>query len=191
MQSRRGREEVESAAADAPLATLRLEEFLPYRLNVLAVLVSQALARLYGDRYGISVPEWRVLVTLGQFGVMTGKAIGAHSHMHKAKVSRAVALLEQRAFVSRRANAADHRQALLSLTAAGQAIYQEFAPVAHAFSQRLLECLSPADRAALDRAIGQLTERSAAMVAEIPPKPSRQARRTKPPAGPDGRPRAP
>ena len=80
-------------------APLKLEEFLPYRLNVVASLVSQALSRIYADRYGIGVPEWRVLVTLGQYGMMTGKAIGAHSHMHKTKVSRAVALLEKRKLV--------------------------------------------------------------------------------------------
>jgi hypothetical protein len=84
------------AQASGDTAPLKLEEFLPYRLNVLANLVSQALSRIYVERYGLGVPEWRVLVTLGQFGVMTGKAIGAHSHMHKTKVSRAVAELEKR-----------------------------------------------------------------------------------------------
>ena len=79
------------AAGRGDNAPLKLEEFLPYRLNVVASLVSQALSRIYADRYGIGVPEWRVLVTLGQFGMMTGKAIGSHSHMHKTKVSRAVA----------------------------------------------------------------------------------------------------
>ena len=59
---------------DAPL---RLDDFLPYQLNVAASLVSQALSRLYAERYGIGVPEWRVLVTLGEFESMTGKAVGA------------------------------------------------------------------------------------------------------------------
>ena len=31
-------------------APLKLEEFLPYRLNVVASLVSQALSRIYADR---------------------------------------------------------------------------------------------------------------------------------------------
>ena len=90
-------------------ASFKLEEFLPYRLNVVAALASQALSRIYTARYGIGVPEWRVLVTLGHYGVMTGKAIGAHSHMHKTKVSRAVALLESRKLLVRRANKADMR----------------------------------------------------------------------------------
>src|SRR6201987_298353 len=88
-------------------APLKLEQFLPYQLNVVASLVSLALSSVYARRYRIGVPEWRVLVTLGQYGVMTAKAIGAHSHMHKTKVSRAVALLEKRKLVARRSNRED------------------------------------------------------------------------------------
>jgi len=154
------------AQTSGDTAPLKLEEFLPYRLNVLANLVSQALSRIYVERYGLGVPEWRVLVTLGQFGVMTGKAIGAHSHMHKTKVSRAVAQLEKRKLVARRTNRADLREAFLSLTAAGRAIYEDLAPSALEFADRLLEVVEPADRAAFDRALQRLSERSAALVSE-------------------------
>ena len=142
-------------------------KFLPYRLNVVASLVSQALSRIYAERYGIGVPEWRVLVTLGQYGMMTGKAIGAHSHMHKTKVSRAVALLEKRKLVARRANRADLREAFLSLTPAGRAIYEDLAPIALDFASRLSEAIEPADRAAFERAVDRLTERSAKLAAEV------------------------
>jgi DNA-binding MarR family transcriptional regulator len=155
----------ETEAADRPgapeEAPLKLEEFLPYRLNVVASLVSQALSRVYAERYGIGVPEWRVLVTLGQYGTMSGKAVGAHSHMHKTKVSRAVALLEQRKLLARRVNRDDMREQLLSLTPAGRAIYQDLAPVAAAFAQRLAEAVDEADRAAFERALMRLTERAA------------------------------
>src|ERR1700752_4883950 len=106
-------------------APLRLEEFLPYRLNVLASLVSLALSRIYVERYGLGVPEWRVLVTLGQFGVMTGKAVGANSNIQKTKVSPAVAGLEKRKLLARRVNRSDLRESFLSLTAAGRIIYEE------------------------------------------------------------------
>lgn len=145
---------------DHPEAALKLEEFLPYRLNVCANLVSQALSRIYAERHKIGVPEWRVLVTLGQFGMMTAKAIGIHSCMHKTKVSRAVALLERRKLVARRANRADLREAFLSLTPAGRDIYNELAPIALDFAQKLLESVDPADRIALDRALKKLSERS-------------------------------
>jgi DNA-binding MarR family transcriptional regulator len=105
-------------------------------------------------------------VTLGQYGVMTGKQIGAHSHMHKTKVSRAVTQLEKRRLLARRANRADLRESLLSLTAAGRVIYEDLAPSALEFARRLMEVVEPADRAGFDRALKQLSERSAALVAE-------------------------
>jgi DNA-binding MarR family transcriptional regulator len=148
-------------------AALRLEEFLPYRLNVVASLTSLALSRIYSERYGIGVPEWRVLVTLGQYGVMTGKQIGAHSHMHKTKVSRAVAELETRKLIARKANRADKREAFLSLTGAGRAIYEDLAPSALEFARRLAEVIEPADRAAFDRAVRCLAQRSETLAAEV------------------------
>jgi DNA-binding MarR family transcriptional regulator len=152
------------AGANAPL---KLEEFLPYRLNVVASLVSQALSRIYAARYGIGVPEWRVLVTLGQYGVMTGKAIGAHSHMHKTKVSRAVAQLEKRKLIARRANRADLRESYLTLTPAGRTMYEDLAPIALDFTARLSDAIDPADRDAFNRAIDRLTERSTKLAAEV------------------------
>ena len=147
-------------------APLKLEQFLPYQLNVVASLVSQALSRVYARRYRIGVPEWRVLVTLGQFGWMNGKAICTRTHMHKTKVSRAVAVLERRRLITRRANRADMRESFLSLTAAGRSMYEDLAPHALDFARRLTEILTPSDRDAFHRALKQLTDRSAQLVAE-------------------------
>ena len=158
---------VSAQPAHADRAALKLEEFLPYRLNVCAALVTQALSRIYAERYKIGVPEWRVLVTLGEFGMMTAKAIGNHSHMHKTKVSRAVALLERRKLVARRVNRADLREAFLSLTPAGRDIYSELAPIALDFAKQLLGTVDAADRAALDRALKKLIERSSQLAADV------------------------
>ena len=153
--------------ASAPEPALKLEAFLPYRLNVLASLVSQALSRVYAERYGIGVPEWRVLVTLGEHRTMTAKAIGAHSHMHKTKVSRAVALLERRKRVGRRANRDDKREALLSLTPAGRAMYDELVPIALDFTRRLVATLDASDHRAFERTVTALIKRSTELAAEL------------------------
>jgi DNA-binding MarR family transcriptional regulator len=86
--------------------------------------------------------------------------------MHKTKVSRAVALLERRKLLVRRANRADMRESFLSLTTPGRAMYEELAPHALDFARRLTEILTPADRDAFNRALKQLTDRSAQLVAE-------------------------
>jgi DNA-binding MarR family transcriptional regulator len=158
--------DAEALAAAAENAPLKLEQFLPYQLNVVASLVSLALSRVYARRYRIGVPEWRVLVTLGQHGIMTGKAIGSHTYMHKTKVSRAVATMEKRKLLVRRTNRADMRESLLSLTAPGRKMYEEVAPHALDFVQRLTEILTPNERDTFHRALKQITDRSAQLVAE-------------------------
>ena len=164
-----------SASTDAAdKVPLKLEEFLPYRLNICAALVSLSLSHIYTERYKFGAPEWRVLMTLGQYGMMTGKAIGIHSTMHKTKVSRAVAMLERRKLLTRRANRADLREAFLSLTPAGREIYNEAAPMAINFARQLEDVIDPADRAPLLRALSKLTERAAKLTAELAKGPGRR-----------------
>ncbi len=146
---------------------LKLEDFLPYRLNVLSETVSLALSRLYSERYGIGIPEWRAIATLGQFDVITAKDVGAHSHMHKTKVSRAVAALERKGFVARRPNPDDMREAFLMLTPKGQATYRELAPLALDFASQLSAELDDGELAALERVLSRLSDRAQTIAAEV------------------------
>ncbi|MET0429245.1 MAG: MarR family transcriptional regulator, partial [Microvirga sp.] len=68
------------------MAKLLLERFLPYRLNRISTAVSLAFRTVYGPHHDLTVPEWRVLATLGQAQDMSAKAIGRHASMHKTKV---------------------------------------------------------------------------------------------------------
>jgi len=86
--------------------------------------------------------------------------------MHKTKVSRAVALLEKRKLVVRKTNRADMRESFLSLTGPGRAIYEELAPHALDFARRLTDILTSSDREAFNRALQQISDRSAQLVAE-------------------------
>src|SRR5215217_770541 len=131
-------------------AMVVLERFLPYRLNVLASLSSQALAQIYADRFGLTIPGWRVVATLGQYRVSTARDIAAHGVMHKSTVSRAVSELEARGLVERQSNRHDRREELLALTPSGQAVYEAVVPEALAFEARLVSVLTPAEQGALD-----------------------------------------
>ena len=135
---------------------LALESFLPYRLNRLADAVSREFSRIYRDRYGLTRPEWRLLATLGQYGTMTATAVGAHSAMHKTKVSRAVAALEKRRWLKRTTDADDRRIEQLTLTAEGLRIYREMVPIAEAFQRQLSKAMSAARLAEFDYGLEQL-----------------------------------
>ena len=126
---------------EARRAGVVLEEFLPYRLNVLATLVSNALAKIYRERFGLTIPGWRVIATLGQYQARTARDIALHAVMHKSTVSRVVSTLEERGLVARKPNPADMREELLTLTREGRAVYEALAPEALEFEERVLSAL--------------------------------------------------
>jgi DNA-binding MarR family transcriptional regulator len=139
--------------------TLRLERFLPYRLNVVGFFASRALGRIYGEHFGIGIPEWRVVAQLGEFGKLTSRDIGELAQMHKTKVSRAVTELERRGLVSRAENRQDRREAFVALTAAGKRVYEQIVPLALAFEARWTEGIAAEELKVFERVLSTLTER--------------------------------
>lgn len=135
---------------------LDLESFLPYRLYRLADTVSRQFSRIYKERHGLTRPEWRTLSGLGQGGTMTATELGEQSAMHKTKVSRAVAELERRRWLTRTPDKKDRRVEHLVLTKAGLAAYREMVPLAKAFERELLARLSAEERAAIVTGIAAL-----------------------------------
>ena len=151
--------------ADRTVSSLRLEEFLPYRLAVLSSVVSRVLAQLY-ERHDLSMNEWLVLMTLGQFGEMTAKSLGVKNRMHKTKVSRIVATLLERGLISRRSNHTDLRQSFLHLTPLGKELYEECTPLAADMVKRLEDAIPAADRDAVDRCLVRLVARSEELISK-------------------------
>jgi DNA-binding MarR family transcriptional regulator len=146
---------------------LRLSDFLPYRLNVAAAVVSEGLARTYSERFGISVHEWRILATVGEFGSITAKAIGEHAHMSKVNVSRAAASLETKKLIRRSPNPQDKREAFLVFTPAGKSLYDRIVPLARAYVDSLHEGWSPDEKEMLFRLLDRLVERAAGSTASL------------------------
>ncbi|MCF6126240.1 MarR family transcriptional regulator [Mesorhizobium sp. M7A.F.Ca.CA.001.07.2.1] len=146
---------IKSEASDAP-EILNLENFLPYRLYRLADAVSREFSRIYKDSHGLTRPEWRTLSGLGQHGTMTASAIGEQSAMHKTKVSRAVAELERRRWLTRKPDEKDRRIEHLTLTGTGLAAYREMVALAKAFERDLLARLSAEERTAITSGLAAL-----------------------------------
>jgi DNA-binding MarR family transcriptional regulator len=145
---------------------LKLDEFLPYRLNVLAETVREPLTRHYADRHGIGIPEWRVAAVLGQYGTMTAKDIGHIGRMHKTKVSRALAVLEAKGLVQRETNKADLREAFVSLTDKGRRLYTSLADTALSYDEKLTAALSDEERAVFDQMLRRLLQHSETLAKE-------------------------
>ncbi|QDI77311.1 MarR family winged helix-turn-helix transcriptional regulator [Leisingera aquaemixtae] len=114
-----------------------LQDFLPFLLNRAAEESSLGFQRHYKDRYGMLRTEWRVLFHLGNYGQMTAKEIGERAKIHKTKISRAVAKLAEKRFVTRTRDENDRRAEHLTLTPAGQSAYRELRDVAQEFDSKL------------------------------------------------------
>ena len=132
---------------------LQLSEFVPFRLNRLAAAVSEHLSVIYRERFGLEIPEWRVLVTIGRHAGCTAQQIVQSTRMHKTRVSRAVAALRRRTLLESAPGTLDARELHLRLTPSGRRVYASLVPLALARESELLACLGVAQRQALMRGI--------------------------------------
>jgi DNA-binding MarR family transcriptional regulator len=124
---------------------LRLAQFLPYRLSIASNAVSDRVAHVYQARFGLKIPEWRVIAVVAEQAHATQAGLVAATQMDKMTVSRAVAALVDRGLLVR-AQASDRRTLELALTAEGQALYAEIAPLALGIEAELLHGFSEAER---------------------------------------------
>jgi DNA-binding MarR family transcriptional regulator len=138
---------------------LDLDRFLPYRLSVLTNRVSNAIARHYSERFGLSIPEWRVMAVLGQSAGLSAREEAERTAMDKVQVSRAVASLVERRRVQRDGDDDDGRVTRLSLTPRGRAIYDEIVPLALYLEAVLLAALTPGERETLSALLEKLSSR--------------------------------
>jgi DNA-binding MarR family transcriptional regulator len=140
----------------------RLGEFIPYLLSITSNAVSGHIALEYRQRFGLSVPEWRVMAVLGDSGPLTQRDLTRLTVMDKVAVNRACKVLEDRGLASRRPNAQDGRSHLLELTGAGTRMHDEIMPLALEMQRRLFARFAPEEvahfRQLLDRIRGEVVD---------------------------------
>ena len=143
---------------------LDLFHFVPFRLNRLAAEVSSALSGEYQARYGLDIPEWRVLATLGfRNDACSAQYIAHCTRTHKSTISRAVTALMERQLVERVENADDRREFRLRMTRKGKALYEELIPRLRRKEQQILSCLSAQERKDFALVLGKI-EKSLGLV---------------------------
>jgi len=124
--------------SSAASSKLRLGEYVPYRLSVAANAVSQLIARAYEDRFGLKVPQWRLIAVLADEGPLTPQALCERTVMDKVTVTRAAQGLVKRRLARREPNASDGRSHRLWLTRAGTDLHRHIAPLALDYERQLL-----------------------------------------------------
>ena len=139
---------------------LILERFLPYRLAILSHSVSRSIASIYERRFGVSIPEWRVIAIVGRFPDLSAVEVAERTVMDKVAVSRAVTKLIKVGVIDRKFADVDRRRSILNLSSKGREVHDEIAPLALQMEADLLEDLTADEIAVLDTVIDKLYEKS-------------------------------
>jgi DNA-binding MarR family transcriptional regulator len=141
------------------LTKLDLFRFVPFRLNRLGAEVSAALSSEYRARYGLDIPEWRIMATLGfRDEACSAQYISQCTRTHKSTISRAVTSLIERQLLERVENADDRREFRLRMTRKGRALYEELIPRLLRREQEILACLSVRERDEFARLLGKIED---------------------------------
>jgi DNA-binding MarR family transcriptional regulator len=139
------------------LPKLDLFRFVPFRLNRLAAEVSAALSDEYQERYGLDIPEWRVLAALGFRNEACSAQYIVHcTRTHKSTISRAVTALMSRQLIERVENQDDRREYRLRMTPKGKALYEELIPRLKRREREILSCLSAQERKDFAMLLGKI-----------------------------------
>jgi len=148
----------------------RLADFLPYLMSVTTNAVSDMIASEYRARFGLKIPEWRVMAVLGDAGPQTQRSLVGATRMDKVAVNRACKVLVDRGLVTRSPNADDGRSHHIELTAAGRAVHGEIMPLALEMERRLFASLSAAERKDFKALLARITARVAELESSAEPK---------------------
>jgi len=147
-----------------PSTSTRLADFVPYCMSVTTNAVSDLIAGQYRARYGLKIPEWRVMAVLGDLGSQTQRELVGATRMDKVAVNRACKSLEERGIVARSPNTLDGRSHHLGLTPEGVAMFDQIMPLALDMEKRLLACLTARESEAFQTTLRKLLERAGSML---------------------------
>lgn len=141
-----------------PAQSSRLADFLPYQMSVSANAVSDMVAQEYHARFGLKIPEWRVMAVLGDAGALTQRQLVGATRMDKVAVNRACKVLEERGLAARHPNARDGRSHHLELTASGTAMHGEIMPLALGMEKQLFAVFSAEERRQFKALLARINE---------------------------------
>lgn len=141
-----------------------LEQFLTYRLHVLNKLAERGIGERYQAKLGVSLPEARVIGSVGSFGPFSIMDLARHANLDKSQASRAAEALIRQGLVQRQTSAEDGRVVLVSLTAEGRALYRKVMPIARKWNGDMFDCLDEQQKVAfgdaLDKVIATMIARA-------------------------------
>ncbi|MGA2395861.1 MAG: MarR family transcriptional regulator [Candidatus Lustribacter sp.] len=108
------------------------------------------------EQLGLTVPQWRILLTLWQHRECRFRELAELTSIEPPTLSRLLAAMTKARLLKRRRSAEDSRSINLSLTAAGAALFERSMPFADNCNRIYLDGLSASDLAVLRRGLATI-----------------------------------
>ncbi len=131
------------------------------QIHRLSNRIGRAFKSELETRHGLSIAEWRVLMTLVQHPGAGAPDIGEHWAMDKMMVNRAIRALAEGGHLRRKRNAGDRRRHDLVLSAEGRRLYERVLPDAVARYREIVAPLGRGELAKLRASLEALLQRTA------------------------------
>lgn len=144
----------ESRATEAGL-TARQGKSFDLRVHALASSLFKGSQQFYGARFGLGVPEMRILSNLGREGALTPGELVSATAMDKALVSRLLAAMARRGFIAATAGPSPKRRRW-ALSRAGERLVRRLRPLWRRREAAVLAGLSAGQRRLLTRLLERL-----------------------------------
>ena len=130
-----------------------------YRLSILSRHLAREGGRLYLAAIGLTLPQWRVVSTLGRFGELGATAIADHCAMDRGQTSRTIDSLISAGLIRLQQAVRDRRTTLYSLSSEGERRYASGLPIAFERQARLLAGFTDAEVETFSRMLDRMSER--------------------------------
>ena len=108
---------------------------------------------------GHSMPRWRILLHLHQFGEASQKKLALALRIDPAALTRQIKAIEAKGWVERHTDVNDNRLTNVALTTEGKEVVQRTMPRRSEFIEKALSDLSPQDMKDLGRMLAVLERR--------------------------------
>lgn len=162
----RGRAEAIQADLGKESVSFELERWLPHQFSFIANRVSAKLARMYGERFNLSVTGWRIIAVLGQHEPLSAKQLADRTGMDQVNITRAVTRLASQSMVSRRIDRVDRRRIVLRLSKKGRAVFDVVLPLAESIEAAILQELTVEQSKELRRTMAALVQRTEVILSD-------------------------
>ena len=123
----------------------RYQSFIGFRLQRAALQLGRDMADTLQEELDISLPELRVIATLGQDGMQTISDAAEKTLMDRAQVSRTLRNLSKKGLLEKFTDRHDRRISWLSLTEAGEDRWEEIYPILRRRNDKFSAQLSTED----------------------------------------------